>query len=44
MLGVAYGNIVGVLIEAIKEQQQQIENQKQQNDALSARIEQLENK
>jgi hypothetical protein len=36
-LGVAYGNMAGVFIEAIKEL-------KAQNDALLARIEQLENK
>ena len=32
--GVSYGNIVGLLIEAIKEQQQQINNQQQQIDDL----------
>jgi hypothetical protein len=34
MLGVAYGNMVGVLIEAIKEQQKQI-------DALREQVKQL---
>ena len=35
---VAYGNMVGLLIEAIKEQQQQIENQQKQIEELKALI------
>jgi hypothetical protein len=35
---VAYGNMIGLLIEAIKEQQQQIENQQKQIEELKALI------
>jgi len=35
MKSVAYGNIVGVLIEAIKEQQQQIDELKKRLDGCS---------
>ena len=40
--GVMYDKLVPVLIEAIKEQQTQIESQKSQNQSLLARIEALE--
>jgi len=35
MKSVAYGNIVGVLIEAIKEQQQQIDELKKRLDGVT---------
>lgn len=41
MLGVSYGNIAAVLIEAIKEQQTQIENQQSQIDELKSLVKQL---
>jgi hypothetical protein len=41
MLGVSYGNITAVLIEAIKEQQTQIENQQSQIDELKALVKSL---
>ncbi len=40
-LGVSYGNISAVLIEAIKEQQTQIENQQSQIDELKSLVKQL---
>ena len=41
---VAYGNIVGLLIEAIKEQQQQIEKQQSQIDELKLLVQSITNK
>lgn len=42
--GVSYGNITGLLIEAIKEQQQQIEELKQQIEELKQLVNNLTNK
>ena len=41
---VAYGNMVGLLIEAIKEQQQQIEKQQSQIDELKLLVQSITNK
>jgi peptidoglycan hydrolase CwlO-like protein len=38
---VAYGDVVPVLVEAIKEQQQQIKNQKKEIDELKALLTKL---
>ena len=44
LLSVSYGNITGVLIEAIKEQQTQIESQKSEIDELKDLVQQLINR
>jgi hypothetical protein len=44
MYSVAYGNIVGLLIEAIKEQQTQIESQKTEIEELKNLVQQLINR
>lgn len=44
MLGVSYGNMVGLLIEGMKEQQEQIETQKKEIDELKELVKQLINK
>ena len=44
MLGVSYGNMAGLFIEAIKEQQIQIESQKSEIDELKGLVQQLINR
>jgi hypothetical protein len=44
MLGVSYGNMAGLFIEAIKEQQAQIESQKSEIDELKDLVKQLINR
>ena len=42
--GVAYGNITGVLVEAVKEQQKTIESQQKEIDELKEMVKKLLNK